>query len=757
MSVEYLPFGHPFPDLSPAHLSLPMAKHTLSACVSHSDFEVVELCRLDEAEGKVFDIIVVDCINGLVPSRNTVGIKARERLALAFAAGDAPQVRSLRKGFPEKLLHLNSVRLGQPPWLCIYLEHWGIVERTWTPQKFLQRILWWLAETAKGTLHREDQPLERIYFNSPMEIVLPPDFGSKIKDPRLSFTCERVERSDGSFRVIRGKFVPKVEGLKCNISQTEVIMLQLSPIMHAITELNPGTLGLLHDDLLKRGTEFIEKLKSAIREMTPTEGRKRDPSGKCLLILTIPVRRTDAADPEKYEVRAFYLLRDLAGLGEAVGILNDLCGVLFNVEIIGATSNNDISTWRDIEIYPNEISYEPDKSFSRDASGVNIATADFRGVICGVGALGGALAELWSREAWGDWTFIDHDTLEPHNIVRHIGKNFQIGIYKVDAVKLITDANNHPSCSNVTAIADSALNRANRKVADAISSAEVIIDVTTTLEVPRDLAQRDDVPRSVSIFLTPSGNGSVLLLESADKSLRLDSLEAQYYRAIINSDWGSTHLNGHSGMLWVGAGCRDLSAKMSNEAVQLHAALIARQVRILRDSLAPRIRIWTYDPDSGAILAEDVSVHEKIQRDCGEWSIRFDAGIHQKLCSMRHAHLPDETGGIILGYIDQKLKSIYVVDILSAPRDSESDRTGFTRGVEGLQAKLDEVAQRTANIVSYIGEWHSHPSFNSAYPSALDRALIETLATTLSLEGQPALMIIIGSAGDMSVSVKEGA
>ncbi len=119
------------------------------------------------------------------------------------------------------------------------------------------------------------------------------------------------------------------------------------------------------------------------------------------------------------------------------------------------------------------------------------------------------------------------------------------------------------------------------------------------------------------------------------------------------------------------------------------------------------------------------------------------------------SHLPNETGGIILGYIDHKLNHIYIVDVLNAPADSEADLTGFTRGVQGLMATLDEVSQRTAGIVGYIGEWHSHPEFTSAYPSSLDRALIKELADALELDGHPALMIIVGRTGEVSVSVKE--
>jgi hypothetical protein len=98
---------------------------------------------------------------------------------------------------------------------------------------------------------------------------------------------------------------------------------------------------------------------------------------------------------------------------------------------------------------------------------------------------------------------------------------------------------------------------------------------------------------------------------------------------------------------------------------------------------------------------------------------------------------------------------MYIVDVLKAPSDSEASETGFTRGVQGLETVLKEVTRRTANIVSYIGEWHSHPAFTSPYPSSADRALIEKLARDLAIDGQPALMVIVGAAEEISISVKE--
>ncbi len=258
-----------------------------------------------------------------------------------------------------------------------------------------------------------------------------------------------------------------------------------------------------------------------------------------------------------------------------------------------------------------------------------------------------------------------------------------------------------------------------------------------------------------SAFLTPSGRSSVLLLEDAARSVRLDSLEAQYYGAVLDNQWGGLHLAGHMGHLVVGGGCRDVTTTLSGEAVQLHAAILARQLRLLEGQPNAQIRVWTADATSGAIAFVEVPVYPSTTSTRGRWTVVTHEGVELKLRALRQRHLPSETGGILLGYIDHQLRAIYVVDALEAPADSEADDTGFTRGVRGLQERLESAAHRTARIVGYVGEWHSHPPFCAATPSTDDRVLLKTLADTLGNDGDPALMLIVGTAGDLTIEVQD--
>lgn len=278
-------------------------------------------------------------------------------------------------------------------------------------------------------------------------------------------------------------------------------------------------------------------------------------------------------------------------------------------------------------------------------------------------------------------------------------------------------------------------------------------DATTTLEVPRELARRDDVPRCVSVFLTPSGRASTMLFENDSRKVRLDELEAQYYGAILAEDWGEGHLAGHQGELWVGAGCRDISAVLSNELVQLHASILARQVRRSSSSPEAKISVWMVDDATSAVRAVEVAVQDPIREARDTWTVVSHAGISAKLNALRAAKLPAETGGLIVGYIDHPLRRIFIVDVLPAPSDSEGTRSGFVRGTDGLLKVLDTIRDRTAGIVGYLGEWHSHPPRHTPRPSRDDVNLLVHCAMVLARDGVPALMVIVGRAGEISYSL----
>ena len=750
--MDYVDFGEPYTGLDFERLEHPFAKKSLKLCQENGSFDVIELRKINLGPTEYKDIIIVDCVNDQVPSRNTQGIKVRERLALVFQENKIPEVRALRKNFPI-VSHLNLVPSNEPVSLCLYFQDWSAVERTWTPQKHLQRILWWLTETAKGSLHREDQPLERLYFESPLEIVLPPDYKEKFNDKSLSMICCPIFLSDKEFKIIRVKFVDSKSKKISELPNLEIFTLNSSPVVHGQINFTPNLLGRLHDQYLERGFNLFESLCKSIKNCS-VEGLTLKAEGRCLIIVNTPIKRTSDSSIETVYTNAFHTTVDITVLGKAAGVLHGMEGKFYAVPILGDLVQQN-TEWRSLGILPIEVKSDVDRLSAQKQSGIEPEKSKFKGITIGVGALGGAVSDIWTKEAWGDWIFVDHDIIKSHNTIRHIARNSHVGLYKAEIVKDMVNDNFHPGHYNSSAIVDKATNWDNRQLKSAIDSSDLIVDISTTLDVPRELSLVNDIGRSCSLFVTPSGMGSVLIFEDEERKTRLDSLEAQYYRAIINNEWGKDHLTGNSGNLWVGAGCRDVSAVISYETIQLNAAILARQLRLHKEKSESLIRVWTLDDNSGSLICETISSESAIYTKKSGWRIIWDNQIKKKLKAIRYESLPSETGGIILGYIDHKIRSIFIVDIMPAPYDSDSNTTGFTRGVSGLREALKNVSVRTVNIVGYIGEWHSHPAFSSAEPSTLDWELIRKISKIMANDGEPALMLIVGSAGDITLTVKE--
>ena len=236
------------------------------------------------------------------------------------------------------------------------------------------------------------------------------------------------------------------------------------------------------------------------------------------------------------ESKGFIVNANLAKLGVGCGALMQHEGTYYRDVSIGTETAGEQTGWRGIAIEPLEILQPFTAEFARLTSG--LTSRGPHGVLAGVGALGSCIATIWQREAWGRWSFIDPDILKPHNLARHTGLEPQVGWPKVDVARCLGDSILRSKFSQGSDIFAGAADFGNSQVRDALESAELIVDATTTLKVPRELAGRDALRRVASVFVTPSGRDAVLMIEDARREIRIDCLEPQYYRAVVNKSWG---------------------------------------------------------------------------------------------------------------------------------------------------------------------------------------------------------------------------
>lgn len=736
MSSCYYSFGDVIEEKEFFEIASSLAIDTLAACLRSKDFEVIELQKRITPILRI--AIIVDCVNCMVPTRNTVGIKTREKLALVFNDDSTvPTVLALRKSFP-RLPHMYSTPKDEPLSLCLYFATWEDVKVNWTAKKHLDQIFWWLEASANETLHMTDQPLENLFFSSYMTVVLPEDYHEKKFQQNQKLIFYPVEKQIESI-TIRSKFIPNETLSTFNQeSLIDVIEVVTQPIVHGKIEDLPRNIQELFDTYSDRGVDLIPLITEEYNKHMPHTGlKKKDRSSILIFIYTQIIRSADSL-PEKYSNKAFLVDTDLCTLGFKLHALLKQENTYY---IDPPSLRSNILTPEDlsqIHIHPAEIKIEMSKKRAQEYSGIN-ASSDFSGLLMGLGALGGLLAELWSKSGWGKWNLIDNDILNPHNIARHILKNADIGLSKSLAVKKFIDNNYSGSDASVALVAK-ATNWDDEGLLQLASSVDIIVDVTTTRYVPQHLSRKNGIARSCSVFLTPSGNGVVLMLEDCERNIRLDSLECLYYREMINQAWGVKHLDYNLGYLWTGGSCRDISVKISYDKIMLAAALLVNQLRVLRDKDDAALMVW--DCDSDNVMGFPVIPPKAMCQEVGGWTINYDQEIHDKIMKYRQIKQPSETGGVILGFLDSFEKRIYIVDVLPAPIDSIESPTSFVRGKDNLLGVLNEVKRRTANIVDYLGEWHSHPDGYFTSPSNADIELLKYLSERMGEDGLPALMLI---------------
>ena len=107
-----------------------------------------------------------------------------------------------------------------------------------------------------------------------------------------------------------------------------------------------------------------------------------------------------------------------------------------------------------------------------------------------------------------------------------------------------------------------------------------------------------------------------------------------------------------------------MTLAISNELVHLHAATLSRQIRKSTCQPKAKICIWEYHDETSGITPHEISVFPTQSTHINDWEIIWDDGFIEDAKNYRTEALPNETGGILFGIIDQKDATITLVKAL---------------------------------------------------------------------------------------------
>ena len=676
-----------------------------------------------------------------VPADPVNDIRVVEPIATGFDPDDRrqPTTWALRDDFPD-LPHTFLVQEGAPKSLCLYDEPYSEQRLHWTAPAYVRRLHWWLSQVAIGRLHQPDQPVEPFLAASPDQVVLPTavfEVGTERGPQALAlYAVRRKSRNAVTYVASRqAQGVLSEQSANCM-----AIVLETPPQTHRGLASLPRCLLELHEFLRPMDVDILETLRLHLR--TWIMDQTGNSEAVALIIVRIPIRRSDEHAPERIDVRAFLVARPVGELGEALGVVAEAEG--YRGALVGPV--NPPSGSESVPLHPLNPVRDLTRGDARILTGSQ-HDADPRVVAIGAGALGSQTLMNLVRGGFGRWTVVDQDVLLPHNLVRHALPGASVGWDKAEAVALLANGLFERSGTVDPLSVDVLAAPVPDRLREALGVADIVIDFSASVAVARWMAR--DAPgnsRRISVFLNPDGTDLVLMAEDQRRAMRLDHIEAQYYRTVIGRKELEKHLLQNGERLRYGRTCRDVTSQMSQDALSVFAGIAGGALRATIEEPESNLAFWQTSGNH-SVSCSTVDLAAPIETVVGEWRIRTDEGVLRKLHDLREAALPNETGGVLLGYSDQLRKSLYVVDTIPSPPDSEEWPNSYVRGCAGLKKAVDDVTRLTAGVVGYLGEWHSHPEGAACKPSRRDEAFLVWLTQHMSLDGMPALMAII-CAGD---------
>jgi hypothetical protein len=625
------------------------------------------------------------------------------------------------------------------------------VRITYTALRFIERLRWWLHETAYGRLHGDDQPLDPIFHQAGISLILPSD---QLAHSHVAYVATRVSPRSFSPLLLDPVTPQGAQRAIDPIISLTAISIVTDPIPHGRMRSLPGNMEELLSTYQSLGIQIRQPLVDAFIDLASLNGHSDLLQRKLMLLLTTPLIRDGVAGAaELVSTKAFVTTSHSSGqVAEALGALYSAGGQWARPLAGLSRGGSDLSS---IGILPADVYERFNRVIARKSSGRLANSIDPRITLIGAGAIGSQIALNAARGGYGYWTIVDKDFLLPHNLARHALGPRHLGHAKADRLALEIDA--LLGSGAATPIVLDVLDRenTNQKWPSALMSTDFTIDASASVPVARWLAiDAQRVGLAASCFLNPKGTDAVVLSEGKDRLPRLDQLEMSYYWRLVTEDGLLGHLQKPDSAVSVGS-CRTPSAQIPQSRVSCLAALAT-------DVLCPEWRaregqIIVWRSFEGGVARREFAGEPFIQRELNDWTVAVRKPLLDEITIDRDRANRFETGGILAGTWDRDRKIIYVVGRFDPPSDSQHFPTGFVRGMVGVHRTIVQIESSTAGNLTYIGEWHTHPRGNTSSPSSDDEYLLRWIHDALQWSDAPALILIAGDDGFRFILLQDGA
>lgn len=674
---------------------------------------------------------------------SSTGVRATERCTFPFTAGwplRAPRIK-LRPDFPVELPHINPHHAGQPVSPCLFDGSIDELQARFGLSGVVDQLVEWLEKAAAGQLiddqhgweptRRDDVSAQLVFDADQMLSRLPADgsiltlptsyFGSErfvvsqildgeaVRPEEFHLNLEIFKDDDGRWsRGITLAFIaraPDVEGEAPVFAQYRPdTVVDMPSLVERATSLGIDGAAL--------ETAVVGFLKAA--DFTMLLGREAD--NEIFVLIILAARRP---------------LELVGARGRNVEFIPYIVRYFGNLKA------------HTIEVKAAYHAYALSPGLLRRTSGFKETALPGTIVLAGCGSLGSKIGMHLGRAGFGRFRFVDSDWLAPHNVARHalLCNDFATRIpRKAQLMKDAFATLSHEDCNAFVQDFGTALRDEATFSQIGGMDASIVIDATASLAVltaetlpsPLDASPT----RVIRTLMYGQGKCALVLLEGAHRSSRVDDLTAAFFNECRHSPALRAAVVGESAdatRLFVGDNCSSLTTPMPDSLVSRAASMVSIRIeQWLQGGLPEQGQLCFSVADTGGIgaawfereVGSTVVLRPKVEDG---WTVRIlhtaAAEIEKDVAKWN----PLETGGALVGHIDQATRTMIIAAVIEAPPDSSREKMKFILGVENLEKTLRSAHTDSAGHLHFVGTWHSHPM--GGRHSELDRETLARLCT----------------------------
>lgn len=343
-------------------------------------------------------------------------------------------------------------------------------------------------------------------------------------------------------------------------------------------------------------------------------------------------------------------------------------------------------------------------------------------LLVGCGSVGSKVAAHLGRAGFGNAVFLDNEYFEPHNTARHalnIGR--RLAPMKAPEMQALFKALGHQDTRAVVEDAVAFLARPQQSFEEGLpSNCKLILDATASLRVGTAAVASSNLAgaragRYCRAMLYGQGQVALLLLEGPGRKPRCDDLMAELF-AMCRSDHKLREAVGFGSRdprrVFIGDNCASFTMPMSDSTLSRSTAMMAMQVEKWFAAGIPAsggVFVGVSEGIGMRWQASDVRPVTVLTSGPLGWDLRLSARVVERISADAARWGKLETGGVLLGHVDEFSRTICISDLVDAPPDSTRSQVEFKLGTQGLEQALNSAREDSIGYLSYVGTWHTHP------------------------------------------------